>query len=357
MTETIILGLISTYFAYLSRYKKYNWGLKLSFVLIFLFLALRFNFGNDYQAYLMRFDLYKSEKISYDLFSYDFFEPGWILLNWLFKKLGFFSMNFFLAFLSSIIYYRFIVKYVLPKYYWLAVFFYVFNINLLLIQLSAMRQTIAIILFVFSIDFLNENKMLKYILCIVLASFFHYSSILLLALFFLILYKKKIGTYGTFVIFLFYLFIIFGSNIFAPYINNFVRLFYTKYEFYQEKGTINSGLGYVYYSIILILILYLEKRQNKEVRLVSKIAILSILLIPLSQVLDIMGRFYIYLAPASIVAYPNLISEIQKPLNKIIICTIMCAFTLFQFFQFFYSDVYNEYYMNYNTIFLSPKWY
>ena len=47
LVETIIFGLSSIYLAYLSRYKNLDWGLKLSFVLIFLFHALRFDVGND----------------------------------------------------------------------------------------------------------------------------------------------------------------------------------------------------------------------------------------------------------------------------------------------------------------------
>ena len=357
MVETIIFGLSSIYLAYLSRYKNLDWGLKLSFVLIFLFLSFRFDFGNDYQEYLNRFEQYKSEDLSFELFKDDLFEPGWIFLNWLFKDLGFFSMNIFLAFFSSLIYYHFIVKYVPSNYYWLAVFFYVFNTNFLLIQSSAMRQAVAIMLFVFSINYLNEKRLLKYIFCIAIASLFHYSALLLFAIYLLVFYKKRIGTIGVYIIFLFYIFLIVGSKVLAPYLIGFVSFFSDKYKYYQDEGVVNSGIGFVYYSFILLVMSYNEKKHERDVGLISKIAILSMLIMPLSLVLDMVGRFNIYLTPAIIVAYPNLISKIEKPLNRIIICTILCAFTLFQFYQFFYSETYNEYYMNYKTIFSATGWY
>ncbi|MEA5071060.1 MAG: EpsG family protein [Petrimonas sp.] len=357
MIETILLGIGSVFFAYLSRYKNLHWGLKLSFVFIFLFLAFRYDFGNDYQGYLLRFGTYQSEKLNLELFKLDLFEPGWIILNWLFKDIGFFNMTILLAFFNSLLYYHFIVKYVPSKYYWLAVFFYIFNNNLLLIQLSAMRQAVAIMLFILSIDFLNKKNIIKFIVCIVIASFFHYTAILLALIFFLVNFNKKIGNRGLLIVLLIYICLILGGKFLTPYLFGFISIFSEKYEFYQDKGVVNSGIGFIYYSFILILLLYNEKKQNREVRLIFKISILSILIMPLSLILDIMGRFTLYLTPATIVAYPNLISKMKNPLFKIIIVLIICTFTLFQFYNFFNSTTYNEYFMDYKTIFSAPRWY
>ena len=90
MYITILVGAISVFFAYLSRFLRNNWGLKISFIIIFIYLALRYEFGNDYEWYLISFNSLKE----FDLV--DFFEvilpyePGWIFINWLFKKSVFF---------------------------------------------------------------------------------------------------------------------------------------------------------------------------------------------------------------------------------------------------------------------------
>lgn len=71
--------------------------------------------------------------------------------------------------------------------------FFVLPLNLL----SALRQGIAISIFIFSLSFIIERKLWKYILAIVIASFFHKSSLFLLPLYWIIhvrglLHQKKI---------------------------------------------------------------------------------------------------------------------------------------------------------------------
>ena len=357
MIETIVIGIISIFFAYLSRYKNLDWGLKVSFSLIFFFLAFRYDFGNDYQTYFLKFEsISQLKEFSFDMLKDDFFEPGWLLINWLFRDIGFFSMTIVLAFFSSLVYYHFIAKYVPPKYYWLAVFFYVFDTNLLLVQSSAMRQSVAIILFLFSIDFLNEKKMIKYALCVIVASFFHFSAILLLAIYFLVFVNKRLDKISGTIIFAVYVFLIFGSKILSPYLIDFVAVFSEKYQSYKDEGVLSTGLGFAFYAVVLIILLYNEKKQDREIGFIFKLVIVSLLVLPLSLVLEMFGRFWIYFTPAIIVAYPNLISKINKPLHKIILCVILCTFTLLQFYQFFYSETYNEYFMDYKTIFSVQGW-
>jgi hypothetical protein len=50
MLIATILGLITTLLAYIARSEKNRMCLKLAFILIFVFLALRYNFGNDYNG-------------------------------------------------------------------------------------------------------------------------------------------------------------------------------------------------------------------------------------------------------------------------------------------------------------------
>jgi hypothetical protein len=80
MIATIIMGIFAVSFAFLAKYKNFRYGLEISFSLIFLFLALRYNFGNDYSSYLDRFiDINKYSTVDY----FDKFyrvEPGWIFL-------------------------------------------------------------------------------------------------------------------------------------------------------------------------------------------------------------------------------------------------------------------------------------
>lgn len=58
MIVTTLLGIITVILAYLAKYKNVQLGLKTSFILILIFLALRYNFGNDYKKYPQGFIKY-----------------------------------------------------------------------------------------------------------------------------------------------------------------------------------------------------------------------------------------------------------------------------------------------------------
>lgn len=356
MIVTIILGLFSVFFAYLSKFKNARWGLKVSFTLIFIFLALRYNFGNDYEWYLITFNSLGQFQIS------DFFgvllpyEPGWIILNWLFKDLGFFTMNAVLAFFSCLIYYHFIKKYIPAKYQWLAVFLYVFYPSFMLLHASAMRQSVAIMIFVFSMDYLNSKQPIRYFLCIGFAVLFHFTAIILLPVYFLVFLNQKIRIISGVIFVSIYGMLFISGQALLPYFKEAISIFSTKYEFYQNAGVVNSGLGFLYYSLLFVLILYFEKLQNREIALIFKIAIISFLIIPLALIIDMTGRIGMYFSSATMIVYPNILISLKKPEYKFIFSTMLVLLTLFQFFQFFYSDTYHMYYMNYQTIFSAPKW-
>ena len=144
MIAVAIFNIIVVFFAYQARHKRTEFFLKVSFGLIFLFLALRYDYGNDYSAYLKGFlEVNRVETIDY-FDKYLHFDPGWIFLCRIFWPFGFFAMMAVLALFNCFVYYRFIRKYVPPVYYWFAVFLYVFNPYFMLVHSSAMRQSLAI---------------------------------------------------------------------------------------------------------------------------------------------------------------------------------------------------------------------
>jgi hypothetical protein len=357
MIVTIILGLFSILFAYLSKHKNTQWGLKVSFALIFLFLALRYNFGNDYEGYLEGFiRIGQYDQVNFNDFAL-LYEPGWVLLNWLFKPIGFFAMTAVLALASCVVYYRFVARYVPVKYYWLAIFMYVFYPDFMLVHSSAMRQSIAIMLFVLSLDYLYKREALRYFLCIGLAALFHFTAIILAPIYLLTYLNHKITKiYGVIFVSIFIFLFLAGESL-TPYFKLIISSFSEKYEFYQDAGIVNSGFGFLYYLALFILILYFERLQNREVALVFKIAIFSFLFMPLTLIIEMISRLGMYFAPATIIAYPNIFKSIKKPICKTAFIAILISVTIYQFYQFFHSDTYKEFFGIYQTILSAPQWY
>jgi hypothetical protein len=355
MIGTITLGLFSVLFGYLAKYRNVQWGLKASFFLIFLFLALRYNFGNDYPGYLNTFNLIsKDNKIDY-FDNYYRVEIGWVFLNRLFRGLGFFAMTAVLALFNCVIYYRFIKKYVPIKYYWLAIFLYVFTPGFMLIPSSGMRQSLAIVIFLFSFDYLHDKKAIRYFLCIGLASLFHSSAIILLPVYFLAIFNWKINIGVVIIFILLFVSMFLYSNFLSPLLTQFINSNFERYKVYQEEGHIATGLGVLYSFALVILTLYYERFQNRETALVFKISIISSIFMPLALIIALITRLGMYFLPATIVVYPIILMNLRNPIYKTIFLTFLLFFTIFLFFQFFNSETWKLSFGTYQTIFSAPK--
>lgn len=355
MLVTLLLGFICLIINFIAYFQKSDWGLKLSFFLIFLFLGFRYNFGNDYVTYLELFNRIKENpEVAFDQKMYIFYEPGWMLLNWIFRPVGFFGMTLALALFYSITVYRLIKKHIPYQYYWLAVFLVVFNPEFVLVHSTAMRQTVAILIFLLSIKFIIRKEIIPFILCILLAGTFHYSSLIILIVSpFLFVNRKVSLVYGSILFSIYFIFFAFGPII-SPYFGKLVSLFSERYETYSEKGTANSGLGFLLYSFLFLLTLFLDKIQDKKIALFFKLAIVYFMLMPFKLIIEMTSRMGMYFSPTLIIVYPFISKSLK--VYKGIFLPILILFTIYQFFQFFYSDTYMKYFMEYHTFFSAPKW-
>ena len=151
MSFIVTTNIIIIFLGYLSKSRKLSYLYELSFIMIFMITAFRFDFGTDYLNYYHMFYQISSSSNLIDLIYTFNLEYGWLLLNYLFKELGFFTLIVFISGYLTFVYYYLIKRYVHRHYYWLALFIYLFYSDIMLIQLSALRQAISISLFMISI--------------------------------------------------------------------------------------------------------------------------------------------------------------------------------------------------------------
>lgn len=358
MVTVILLGIFAMFFACLEDTGTYKHGLKISFGLIFLFLALRYYYGNDYPAYLNLFREVGSTS-DFDFFDESFLqvEGGWILLCWLCKPIGFFAMIIILAFFNCWVYYRFFKKYVPVKYYWLAMLMYVFGTEYMLIGSTAMRQNIAILLFLLSLDYLYNNKIIKYSACIILASIFHTSALILLSLIFIRLVNIKIRlTSGLLIMSSYILLFVLGKDL-LPFINNFVSSYFGRYLIYQgDSAELGSGIGLLLTSFLLSVVLYYSIFQNKENSFIIKIGIISFFFIPLSMLIMLSTRVGMYFQPALLAVYPVTLANIKNTLFRTVIIAIILLLAIYNFVIFFQTPIFAKWFGTYQTILSAPDW-
>lgn len=169
----LVLNCICTLIPVVMQDKKL--ALKLSMIILFLFLGLRYNFGNDYASY---YNAFYGNNVTVLVGSG--IEYGYALLSSVFQPLGFFSLVFFTSLIFIVSLYLTIRRYVSPKFYWLMIFGIISNPDLIFFGASAIRQTLALSIIFFSLPFLQKRKLILFAAFVLLASLFHKSALIFL---------------------------------------------------------------------------------------------------------------------------------------------------------------------------------
>lgn len=356
MVVIILVNLLSVFLSNLGKYKNFKNGLLLSVLVIFIFLALRFELGNDYNNYR---ETYNQISLYGIVKKDDHLEIGWKYLNIFFSYFGFdfFSFIIFLSLINNIFLYK-IIKYNVDKrYYWLSIFIYTCTPSLMLIHLSAIRQLSAIFLMLIAIFFLFKEGYLKYILFLLLtylAYTIHNSGFFIII--FIIIYKliNLFNTKRLFIFTVIYIFLFVFTDIITQYINKITETYFEKYTIYLENGgkELGSGLGFsLNLILLLILITSYDKIQEKKEKFIILSSIFSILVSFISMKLSMFSRLNLYLLPFMIVSYPLVINKVNNNLIKIIFISIVSILTIYNFYNFFYSPEFSKSYNTYKTIF------
>lgn len=348
----LITGIIVLLFAYLSQFDKDNIGLHFSFIAIFTFLALRYNYGNDYTVY---HNLYNN--INGDFRNYingsKGIEIGWVILNRIFKPFGFYSMVAFLALINCIVYFKFIKDFVDKKYYWFAVFIYFFNTYFLLIQLSAMRQCMAIILLISSMNYIFRKKYITSAALIVLAVSFHMSALILIMLIIIFLMIDfRIRLVHIIVIEIIYLSLFMLTDIYQPLLRSIASsLLSEKYLFYLNPANSKPGLfNALTYSTLLFIILKYYNNFSSNFQFVIKLFVVGLILLPAGYILPLSSRLALYFLPFSIIIYPKLLELFESRLLKQLFTVGVISVISIRLLTFFFSSTSSPYYMKYSTI-------
>jgi hypothetical protein len=347
-----LIGLLVLMFSFFGSMRNDKYGLFTSFILIFLFLAFRYNYGNDYQAY---FKLFRNINRAYDFFlsGSSRIEIGWILLNRIFNPLGFFAMVIGLALINCVVYYKFIKNYVDKKFYLFAVFIYYFNSYFLLIQLSAMRQCLAIFLFIYALHLIINRENVKSVIVILLACSFHSSALILIPLLILIMLLRnvRITLVHIFIIETIYISIFSLGKIYKPLLMNIAgSLFGSKYSFYITTDA-HPGLFniLIYSSLLLILLIYYNK-FDPDFKLLIRVFIVGLFLIPIGYVIPLSSRLALYFLPMSIVIYPKITEMFKFRLYKQIFIIAVITVISTRLITFFFFSGNELYYSKYTTI-------
>lgn len=359
MIPTIVLGIFAVSFAFLAKYKNLRYGLEISFFLIFLFLALRYNFGNDYMEYSRNFDAIKSTVFSrYELFKFSEdkrLEIGFVYLIKLFPFTNFFVFVAIWSLVNCIVYYYIIKKYVSQNYYWFALAIYLLCPLGMLIQSSAFRQTIAIWMFVWAFKYLKNQNLIKYLIVMTIGGLIHKSCFILIPLYFLgnvkLLKDKLIYVFSAIFILLLFINFTVKENILP-----FVDQYFNRYLWYamnnnNELLREQTLVEILVKAFLLVLILYSFRVGNLLQRKYSVLAAFFVLFFSLVNVVFLLDRISMYFIPFLIITLPNAMVYIKNVLVRYASIGLIVSYYLVQFIRIFYSETWSEHFIIYQTIF------
>lgn len=259
------------------------------FILVGLYLGVRYNYMPDYVPYHRTFDNFNSlENYIYDA-ERDHAEYGWFLLNRLFGPVGFYTFVFVCSCVFAYANYNFFTLYKIEcKYLFVALFGMIACANFSILS-SAQRQFVATAVFLFAYKYciygriselrdLISQRVAIYYLLIWVSSTFHSSAIILefIPLVYFLPYKRKpvLIALGAF-----FFAVLFAGATFLPNIMHSVIEQSDSYEYLLGITATNEqtflGASMMVLRVLLLLFVLAKYNLSKEHAIVLIIAYVS----------------------------------------------------------------------------------
>lgn len=361
MYVLVAISLFSMLLAYLEYKKKCNNGLALGFILLTIIMGLRFEYGNDFISYSVKFVQNNNFSFSLsDLQKGEIEDPIWFLLNRLFSPLGFQWLVAFVTSVNSFAYYC-LIKKELPSYLWpLGLFIYFFTASFFPMELSMMRQGLAMALIVLAVPYIIDKEKVRPLVFLALALGIH-SSALVCIPFILLLYLDFIKRKKVVALALFGLFIMFFAakdfilNIMSSTLNSFDALekFDDKYLLGNkyEASAAKSMFGLImYFFPVVVCLKSLVSCHDERIVKYSILYIFGTFLFLTDQIIPMMGRLAWYFTIFSIVALPYAFEKISVKKLKPLLIIFFIVLTLKEYNDFFHADNWKESFFEFKTI-------
>lgn len=303
---------------------------------IALFICFGYTTGSDWRQYETVYGYFDVNPLI-GLVSY---EPGYILYSFFYYLLGFKFWHFFI--ITKILIFVSLVK-GFRKYYSyndnIPLLFFICAHGLFLFIDNPMRNLIAIAIATYSLQYLEQRNLKKFLILVFLSATFHVSSIFLLVLY--PIYRFKVSNKSLIVIYCLFYFIlpVIYENLIHLLISIFsnVSFIADKLDGYFISGdSLENNTLFSFGSLAhLIYFVYLIKNRatiesNKHGRLVFYLSFVYLLLYRFATIVPIIYRFQLYLALFFAISVGLIIRNINKR-TLFMYCVVMFQLTFFYF--------------------------
>ena len=318
-----------------------------SFIPIFLFGALRINFGLDYEGYESDYYTYHSLSDWFNAIEHD--EKGYVVFARLMPTWR--ALVVVQSLLVCMAYAFVFYKYVPRKYLCVAfILLFLAGDKTIFFMFSGIRNSIAISIMLFSVPLILKRRLIPFIGTTLLAMSFHTSAVLVMPILYIIcgrriVTKGELWLWGVAILFLAFTPLDNIASEILPFMNNNFDRYDTYMETAKEIGD-NRSLA-VYVSSLLmsafLLISAYESKVFEDSISIKKLAIIF----PCSDLLGAMnGRLYLYVVILLIIGLVNLLKDEKKPMIKWGATSIIIFYLAYSFFNVFLSTnaiIYSHY--------------
>lgn len=284
----------------------------LIFLLLNLFIGLRYFVGNDYQNYSDIFNWVNNYGLGTRT------EIGYEFLN---KLFGSFNDGIVLVMLScSIITFIFLFWSFINHSIVTSGIFFIFVTEYALLMTDQVRQGIIIAAFIFSLKYIINREYLKYAIIIILISIlFHYSGLVLLGLIFLRNIKLNNIIWVTLIIVSYVISITKVLDWLFYYLLQFIPVYGDKYlvlqnsRFLEAQEFDGTGLGILFKLFVFIYVgLFADQKRLGDYNVLYTVFMISGVLYFLFLDYFIALRLVSYFVYISIILFPILVSKVWK---------------------------------------------
>lgn len=371
---------LSIVFPLLMKNKKK--GLIISMCLLFILWGLEYNLVVDWDANLERWNLANNPSaVKHYGVNTDYLYQ--IILK-LFKPLSFYGWLMFSAVLELYVIYKFTLKFVLPKYYWITIFILMMRVYLGFMMINSNRQSIALIATMMSLYFVlytysiksvkNRIKIIGISVLLFISSIFIHKSacfvIIFIPILLLLPILGKIKTKYIVIIFnvVFFLRYFMSPEIFMNSILNYWGILgndsYTGYiKEMEDVGFENSFFEQFFNWLIVMASSIYFRNLTRPCQLFAICYLFSLFFQTLLGAN--IQRVMMYLSIYVIFLVPNLVGIISKSItkrNKLVVNLLyglMIAFCIASYYKNIYqsSSTSNHYkWRNFKTVFEADHW-
>jgi hypothetical protein len=204
---------------------------------------------------------------------------------------------------------------------------------------------------------IKDKKCFRALLVLLLGATIHTSALILLPFAFSGLLPIKTGRILVLIYVGLYIAIWFGGE-FMNEVMTFVMSFDEFQEYGEAYGRDQANntyrLGFVINLIPLILsLIYIltSKGAGRDDKLMVSLSIVSFIIAPFSEIMPAVGRVGMYFGVYQILALPRVYANVRNNVMRLGLIFILVTITLYEYIEFFNSDVFGDAYSEFKTIF------